>query len=92
MTDIDAALVRLREMPVHPRLASIDAAVLERVAIDAAGQRPLSGTVFGMAAIAALSLGLASSLLSGLPVSAASIAPLGTPPTLAPSSLLGGGE
>jgi hypothetical protein len=92
MTDIDAALARLRDVPVHPGLASIDAAVLERVAMDAAGQHPLSVKAFGMAAIAALSLGIASSVIPGMPASAASIAPFGTPPALAPSSLLGSGE
>jgi hypothetical protein len=92
MTNIDAELARLREMPVHPRLASIDAAVLAGVAIHAAGSRPLSGTVFGMAALAALTIGIAGSALPGTPVRAASIAPFGAPPALAPSSLLGGGE
>lgn len=92
MTDIDAALARLRDVPVHPRLASIDAAVLERVALDATDQHPLSVTAFGMAAISALSLGIASSVISGMPASAASNAPFGTPSALAPSSLLGSGE
>lgn len=92
MTNIDAELARLREMPLHPRLASIDAAVLEGVAIRAAGSRPLSGTVFGMTALAALTIGIASSALPGTPVRAASIAPFGAPPALAPSALLGGGE
>jgi hypothetical protein len=92
MTKIDAELARLREMPVHPRLAWIDAAVLAGVAIHAAGSRPLSATVFGMAAIAALTIGIAGSVLPGTPVSAAPVAPFGTPPALAPSSLLGGGE
>src|SRR3546814_3096198 len=85
MTDIDAELARLREMPVHPRLASIDAAVLADVAIQAAGSRPLSGTVFGMAAISALAIGIAGSALPGTPVRAASVAPFGAPPALAPS-------
>lgn len=92
MTDIDAALARLREMPVHPRLASIDAAVLAGVAMHAAGPRPLSGNVFGAAALAALTIGVVGSVLPGTPVRAASVAPFGTPPALAPSSLLGSGE
>ena len=92
MTDIDAALASLREMPVHPRLASIDAAVLGRVAMRARGPHPLSGTVFGMAALAALMIGIASSVLPGTSVGAAPVAPFGTPPTLAPSSLLGSGD
>lgn len=92
MTNIDAELARLREMPVHPRLASIDEAVLAGVAVHAVGSRPLSGTVFGIAALAALTIGIAGSALPGTPVRAASIAPFGAPPALAPSSLLGGGE
>ncbi|MEO6092734.1 MAG: hypothetical protein ABIT04_11265 [Novosphingobium sp.] len=92
MTDIDDALARLREMPVHPALASIDARVLERVAEYAAGAHPPSGSVFGIAAIAALSLGIASSALPAIPGNAASVAPFGSPPVLAPSSLLGSDE
>lgn len=92
MTDIDATLAQLREMPVHPGLSSIDAAVLEQVAMRAAGSHPLSATVFGVAALAALTIGIASSVLPSTPASAASVAPFGTPPALAPSSLLGSGE
>lgn len=89
MTDIDLALARLREMPVHPGLSSIDDKVLECVAIRSAGAHPSSGTVFGIAAIAALSMGIGSSVLPGMLGSAASAAPFGSPPALAPSSLLG---
>lgn len=91
MTDIDTALARLREMPADPRLASIDAVVLERLALRP-NSRPLSGTIFGIAALAALSIGFASSLLPHEPVQTASIAPFGAPPALAPSTLLASAE
>ena len=80
MTDIDAALARLREMPVHPGLGSIDAAILDGIA--AGVRQPLSGSVVGMA----------GSLIPGASVTAAPVAPFGASPALAPSTLLGGGE
>ena len=89
MTDIDRALARLRELPVHPGLSAIDGAVLEGLMARASGSRPLSGRVFGIAALAALTFGIASSVLPSTSVRTASFAPLGTPPELAPSSLLG---
>jgi hypothetical protein len=92
MTDIDAAMARLRDMPVHPRLASIDAAIFEAMSARAAATRPLSGTLLGLAAITSLTIGFASSALPGTQARAASMAPFGTPPALAPSTLLGSGE
>lgn len=92
MTDIDAAMARLRDMPVHPRLASIDATIFEAISARAAATRPLSGTFLGLAAIASLTIGFASSALPGTPARAASIAPFGAPSALAPSTLLGSGE
>lgn len=91
MTDIDAALAHIREMPVHPRLASIDAMVLERLAIQAAS-RPLPGTIFGIAALTALTIGIAGAVVPNTPVRAASAMPFGVPPALAPSTLLGSAE
>jgi hypothetical protein len=91
MTDIDAALARLRGMPVDPRLASIDAAVLDNLA-RAARAHPLSSSVFGFAALAALVTGIASSALPNTAASAAPVAPFGTSPTLSPSALLSSGE
>lgn len=92
MTDIDAALERLRELPVPPGLRAIDAAVFEGLEARAAARRSLSGRTFGIAALAALAIGMAGSLVPGAPVTAAPIAPFGAPPALAPSTLLGGGE
>src|SRR3546814_16822860 len=89
MTDIDAELARLREMPVHPRLASIDAAVLAGVAIKAAGSRPLSGTVFGMAAVPALALRPARPALPGPPATSTPACTFGVLPALRTPTLLG---
>ena len=91
MTDIDGALACVREAPIDPRLASIDAAVLADLAL-AARSRPLSTSVFGLAAVAALTVGIAGSVLPSSRASAAPIAPFGTSPTLAPSALLSADE
>ena len=90
MTNIDAALARLREMPVHPDLASIDVAVMaDLVARPSAS---VSGAMLGLAATAALLIGVAGSVIQPGPVRAASAAPFGTSTPLAPSTLLGSGE
>lgn len=91
MTDIDIALARLREMPVDPRLASIDAAVLNRLNM-VSHVRPLSNGVFAWAALAALTIGIAGSSFPGAPARAHPVAPFGTPPMLAPSNLLSDSE
>jgi len=91
MTDIDAALARLREMPADPRLVSMDAIVLDRLAVEAAS-RPLSGTVFGVAALIALTIGFAGAMVPNGTTQTASIAPFGAPPALAPSTLLASAE
>ena len=89
MTDIDAILNRVRESPIHPALAGIDDAVLDRLGrID-----PVAGAVspraFLVATAAALSIGIAGSFVPGTQASAVSrAAPLGTPSALAPSTLL----
>lgn len=90
MTDIDAMLAQLRDGPVHPGLASIDAAVMDSLARRAQATAALSGKAFGMAAAMALIVGIAGSALPGGAAGAAPISPLGAPPMLAPSTLLGG--
>jgi len=86
--DIDAALRRLSAAPVHPGLAAIEDAVLERLH-ERAATPPFHGIRIGsIAAAAALMLGIAS----GIPVraSAASntLSPFGPSSPLAPSTLL----
>ena len=92
MTDVDTILNRMREGPIHPALAGIDDAVLDRLGSiePAAGRVP--ARAFFVATVAALSIGIAGSFVPGTPASATSrAAPLGTSSALAPSTLLGGG-
>lgn len=90
MTDLDAALASLSAAPVHPRLATIDAEVLDRLVARTSATAPLTVRSCSMAAIAALGIGILSSAIAGEPASAAtSIAPFGAPSALAPSTLLG---
>lgn len=91
MTDIDAALARLRELPLHPRLAAMDASVLDQIAARSVS-RPVPGTVFGLAALSALTVGIASTAVPAPQARAAPLAPFGTSPALAPSTLLSSAE
>lgn len=92
MNDLDSALARVRDLPVPPRLAAIDTAVLARIAArDAEGRAP-AGRLFGLAALAALAIGMAGAVLPEAPVKAAAVVPFGAPAALLPSSLLGNGE
>ncbi len=92
MTNIDAALARLREMPVHPDLESIDLAVMADIAERTSASTSMSAAMLGLAATTALLVGVAGSVIQPAPVRMASVAPFGTPAALAPSTLLGGGE
>ncbi len=92
MIDIDRALARLHALPVHPELAAIDGRVLEGIAARSPSSGPGSRTLFGLAAMVALTIGIASSVVPPSPVRAADMAPFGAPPALAPSTLLGAGE
>ena len=92
MMDIDAALRRLRELPVDPRLEQIDNAVMEAVVFQRRHGTPLPSTAFGIAAVFALSIGLFGSVIPAHETRTPSIAPLGAPPALAPSTLLGASE
>lgn len=92
MMDVDAALSRLRELPVDSRLGSIDGAVLDALAYQRRHGAPISGAVFGIAAGVALSVGLLGSVIPEREARVASIASFGAPPALAPSTLLGTSE
>lgn len=86
MDNLDEMLTRLAGAPLDPRLASMDAAVFAGLAER---QMPASTRSLGLAAVAALAIGVASTMLPGTPASAApSATPFGAPPSLAPSSLL----
>ena len=91
MTDLDASLATLAHAPLHPGLGSIDEAVLAGLG---AHQRRggISNGSLGVAACAALVIGIAGAALPGETASAASLTPLGTPLVIAPSTLLASAE
>lgn len=90
--DVDTALQRFRDMPVDPRLAAMDHAVLDALTARRPG-RPLSGGLIGAVSAFALGIGLlASTLPGGAAEPARPMASLGAASALAPSSLLGTGE
>ncbi|MDQ8757386.1 hypothetical protein RCO27_14240 [Sphingosinicella sp. LHD-64] len=91
MAEIDTLLARLRESPVHPGLDGLDAAVMAELAGRRAGPQ-LGGGAFILAATLALAIGIVGSAVPGAPARAAPVAPFGTAPMLAPSTLLGTGE
>lgn len=87
MTDLDRLLAQLRDEPVHPRLASIDAVVLAELSRRRA-VRPLTPMVLSLAAATAMAIGIAGSALTGSRVEAAPMSPFGVPAALVPSTLL----
>lgn len=90
MIDIDDALAQLRRAPVHAGLASIDQAVMDALAAPAPARMPPA--MIGLAATAALLIGVGASLIQPAPLHAARVAPFGIAAGLAPSTLLGAGE
>ena len=88
MIDLDDTLNRLAAAPVHSGLATIDDAVLARLSARAA-QIPTSA--IGLAAVAAVLIGVAGAGLPGTRAEAAA-APFGQPSALAPSTLLASSE
>ena len=87
MTDLDTALATLARAPLHPRLGSIDDAVLAGLAARLS-QGGISNGSLGVAACAALAIGIAGAALPDQPNSGSSLTPLGAPLGLAPSTLL----
>ena len=87
MTDIDMLLDRVRAAPVPSRLAALDNAVFDALAAHAAASDGLGARPIGMAALAALAIGLLGAL-PGAQVEAAPLSPLGDVALLAPSTLL----
>lgn len=87
MDDLDAALARLADAPLPPRLATLHADVFARIA----AQPPVrAGLGWGAGAvIVALIMGIAGAVIP-MGGASASLAPLGADPWLAPSTLLAG--
>jgi hypothetical protein len=89
MSDLDEMLARLRDTPVPPGLAMIDATVMEELARIKAAPT-LNATTFGVAATMALMFGIAGSAIPASSAAATSISPFDSRLALAPSTLLGG--
>ena len=85
-------LRRLGDLPTDPRVATIDDAVIDALARRGAQGGPLPGSVLAVAAGLALTIGVGASVSPASESRAAAISPLGAPPALAPSTLLGTGE
>lgn len=93
MSQIDEMLVGLRHEPLPTRLMTIDDAVLLHISERRADSAPLSGGTIGFAIIAAMGMGLVSTVVPSTTAQAASsLLPFGAPAALAPSTLLDSGE
>ena len=88
MINLDDTLHRLAAAPVHSSLATIDDAVLARLSSQPA---QIPGSAIGLAAVAAVLIGIAGAGLPGTRAEAAA-APFGQPSALAPSTLLASSE
>lgn len=87
MIDLDDTLSRLAAAPMHAGLAAIDEAVLARLSVRSS---QIPGSAIGLAAVAAVLIGVAG---AGLPSARAEAAvPFGQPSALAPSTLLASSE
>lgn len=88
-TDLDVALRRLAEQPVHPGLASLEGDVLKLIAAE---RRTHGATLKSgmLAAVGAVALGIAGGGLSSAAASARAptLSPFGPSVPLAPSTLL----
>ena len=90
MDHLDTLLAGMKGLPVDPRLAGIDGAVLRGIASRQQARNQLRA--MAIVALVSLGVGVAGSVVPSEPVRAATVFPLGAPAALAPSSLLGGGE
>ena len=93
MSNIDEMLDGLSAAPLPTRLMTIDDAVLSQLSDRQANAGPLSGGMIGFAIIAAMGMGLVSTVVPSTTAKAASgLSPFGAPAALAPSTLLDSGE
>ena len=86
MDDIEPLLARLQTLPLDPRLALIDDAVMAGLARRSLSH--LSVSAMAMVSVLSLGIGLAGALAPAQPAHASTIFPLGAPAALAPSTLL----
>lgn len=92
MRHIDDMLDDLRAAPLPLRLMAIDDAVLSQLADRQSNGAQLSGGVISFAVIAAVGMGLFSSVVLGTSAEAAhSLSPFAASAELAPSTLLDSG-
>lgn len=87
MTDLDTLLSRMKDLPVDPRVGEIDDVVFAGMARRAGSQ--VSARAMALVAVLSLGVGVAGSVVPAQQVRAATVFPLGAPPALAPSTLLG---
>lgn len=93
MSHIDDMFAGLRAAPLPTQLMTIDDAVLSQLSDRHANASPLSGSMIGFAIIAAMGMGLVSTVVPSTTAEAASSpSPFGAPAALAPSTLLDSGE
>ena len=89
MSNLDEMLARIASAPLPTRLATMDEAVFAGLAEHQRNSAGNSLRSLGIAALAALAIGVFSTGLPGSPALASpSVTPFGAPPALAPSSLL----
>ena len=88
MAEIDIILARLRASPVHPDLGDMDAQVLAALAARTESGSGQGFRGLAIAAVMALFMGIAGSVLPGTANRTISTSPFGAPPALAPSMLL----
>ena len=92
MKDIDDAFAQIRALPIDPRLASIDAAVMAGVQSRMVRNPLLPSIAFCLAAIGSLTVGIVGATIPSVPAHTSTSFPFGAPTTLAPSTLLSGTE
>ena len=90
MTDIDHLLAQIGDLPLDPRLASIDSAVFAGLA--EATRPAIPSSAFGAIAGFAVLAGVLATTFPNSPRGNADLFPLGKPGALAPSTLLGDGQ
>ena len=92
MSDIDDLLGRVREAPVPSRLSQLDGAVFEAIASRHVNSGVLGVRPIGIAALAALAIGIFGAVPGTRGEAVAAASPLGDVSPLAPSTLLDSGR
>ena len=88
MNDLDKTLMQLRALPVPLRLATLEADVMAGIDAERRAAVITTGPALGLAAIAALALGMAGAVVPTGPVQATPAPTFGIGADMAPSTLL----